>query len=68
VGPADQELGGHDGPDAGLGEEGGAGRVLADQPGELGVQLSELGAEEADAGRDRLQDEDRGAVLDAGAC
>ena len=64
VGPADQQLRGHDRADAGLGEQGRAGRVLLDQLEQLGIEFGELRGQEPHPGRDGLQTEHRQAVLD----
>ena len=40
--------------------------MLADQLGELGIELGELAGQEADAGGDRLQGQSGDAVLDGG--
>ena len=67
VGPADQELGGDDGADAGFGEQRRSGRVLRDEDQQLGVELGGLGDQEPDTGGDRAQRRDRDSVLDGGA-
>ena len=42
MGPADQELGGHDWSDTGFGQQRGTGRVLRDEDQQLDIQLSGL--------------------------
>jgi len=64
VGPADQQLRGHDGADSRLGEQGQPCGVLLDEVEQLGVEFGELGGQEPNPCRDRLQTEHRQAVFD----
>ncbi|MGH3277464.1 MAG: hypothetical protein ACRDNZ_24460 [Streptosporangiaceae bacterium] len=59
---------GGDGADSGFGQQGGSGRVLAEEAGKLGVQLGDLAGQEPDPGGDRAQGQDGGPMVGAGAC
>ena len=52
MGPADQELGGHDRSDTGFGQQRGPGRVLRDEDQQLDIQLSGLVDQEPDTSGD----------------
>ncbi len=64
VGPADQQLRGHDWADPGLGKKRRPCRMLLDQLEQLGVEFGELRRQEPDPRRDGLQTEHRQALLD----
>ena len=55
MGPADQELGGHDRSDTGFGQQRGPGRVLRDEDQQLDIQLSGLVDQEPDTSGDRAR-------------
>ena len=64
--PRHQQLGGHDRPDAGLGQQRWPGGMLGDQSGQLGIELGGLLLKEPDPCGDRAQRRHRDTVLDFG--
>ena len=67
MGPADQELGGHDRSDTGFGQQRGPGRVLRDEDQQLDIQLSGLVDQEPDTSGDRAKRSDRDPMLNGGS-
>jgi hypothetical protein len=67
MGPADEELGGHDRSDTGSGQQRGPGRVLRDEDQQLDIQLSGLVDQEPDTSGDRAKRSDRVLMLNGGS-
>jgi hypothetical protein len=66
VRPADQELGSHDGSDAGFAQQRRPGWVLGHERQQFDVELGGLVGQEPDTGGDRAQRAEKDSVLDRG--